>query len=485
MAIDGEPGKARSHSESGPGRAARVPPAPATVVRGHAGLLITLGIAYGLIILDRTVVNVSLPTIKHDLGADVTALQWIVDGYVLILASLLLSGGAVGDRLGVARTFRIAVVLFTVASGLCAAAPTPAFLIAMRMVQGVGAALLMPACWALIAQAYPDPVRRHRAMALWGAIAGSPQALGPSVGGLLVTVAGWRAIFLVNVPLGLLVLLLGRCHLATPTYGDRPLRQRGLDVPGQLAIVVMLGALTFALIEGEAAGWLQPWTIIAAVAAGAGLLALIILERRAADPVLPPEMFRARGLSAFVTVGTLLFFAYYGFVFALSIYLGAATNDTALQIGLILLPAAIPIVAVPPLSTRLVSRLGPTRVVVLGSIIAASGFVAVTLIDVHDRVGLCLVLLVIGVGSGLAFLPQAGLVMSAAPASHIGLVSGLMNATRQCGSLVGVAVLGALAAGGSARLHNGSGLRIAALVSAAVMLLAGAVAIRRRPRAGD
>jgi len=235
----------------------------------------------------------------------------------------------------------------------------------------------------------------------------------------------------------------------------------------------------------EAAGWSQPWTVVAAAAAVAGLLALIVLERRAADPVLPPEMFRARGLSAFVTVGTLLFFAYYGFVFALSLYLGAATNDTALQIGLTLLPAAIPIVAVPPLSTRLVSRLGPTRVVVFGSIIAASGFVAVTVIDVHDRVGLCLVLLVIGVGSGLAFLPQAGLVMSAAPASHVGLVSGLMNATRQCGSLVGVAVLGALVAGGSARLHNGSGLRVAAFVSAAVMLLAGALAIRPRSRPGD
>ncbi len=466
---------------NGSGTAAAVLPAPAGTVHAHKRLLITLGIAYGMIILDRTVVNVGLSTMQKDLGAGVTELQWIVDGYVLILASLLLSGGAVGDRLGIARTFRIAVILFTVASALCAMAPDAGFLIAMRMAQGIGAALLMPACWALIAQAYPEPASRHRAMAVWGAMSGSPQALGPSIGGLLVTIAGWRAIFFINVPLGLLVIMLARRYL--PASADEPLpaRQRGLDVPGQLATVVMLGGLTFALIDGSASGWAQPWSLAAMGTAAIGLVALIVRERRAADPVLPPALFRARGLSAFVTVGTLLFFAYYGFVFALSIYLGAVTHDTALQIGLTLLPAAVPILAVPPLSTRLVSRIGPARSVAVGSAIAAMGFLAVMVIDVQDTALLAFVLLVIGVGSGLAFLPQAGLVMSAAPRDRSGMVSGLMNASRQSGSMVGVAVLGALAVGGSA-LHGGAGLRVAAFATAVVTLLSGAIALRAQSR---
>ena len=468
---------ARSDPANVPEGPPDLPPASVADAVRRRRTIVTLGIGYAMVILDRTIVNVALPTIGRDLHAGVAALQWVVDGYVLVMASLLLSGGALGDWIGAARAFRVAVVLFTAASIACALAPTAPVLVGARLIQGVGAALLMPASWALMAEAYPDAGQRVRALAMWGAIGGSPQALGPTLGGLLVTATGWRAIFLINIPLGVLVLLLARRGLPVPAP-VREDRRRGLDLPGQLTAMIMLASLTLALIDGGASGWAQPVPLIAGVTALAGALALVQRERHTTHPMLPPRLLRAKGLASFAAIGVLLFFSYYGFVFALSLSLGQTSGGSALQIGLVLLPAALPIVAVPPLATRLVTRIGPRPVVAVGAFIATVGCIALAAVATHAGPWLFgATLFVIGVGSGMAFLPQASLVVAAAPAGFGGVTSGLMNATRQCGSMIGVAVLGAIAVGGSGSVGGTGGLSLAAFTAAAVMVLAAVIAV--------
>ena len=449
-------------TEAHPGQAG---PEPADRVRPGLTLAV-ICIGYAMVVVDTTIVNVALPAIGRDLHTGLDALQWVVDGYVLVLACLLLSGGTLVDRWGTLRVFRMGVVLFTLASALCGVAPDISVLVGARLLQGVAAAMLMPASMALLAQTFPDRARRARAVALFTTAAGSPQAFGPVLGGLLVSTVGWRSIFFINLPIGALTLLLAS---AGGLPRNRPDRARALDLPGQFAVVVTMAAFTAALIQGHAQGWTAPLPLAADLVAVVGAVLFVLRQRRAAAPMLPASLLRAPRLFSHVNTGLLLFAAYYGLVFALSLYLQQVRHLSALDTGLQFLPSALPIFLLPVLTGRLTTRWGARPVVVAGLCLAAAG--ALTLLAVGPGTGvltLSVALALLGCGVGLTVGPQITLVIGGVPGEQAGIASGLLNAGRQTGYVLGVAVLGSIANSpiGLGALHT------TALVAAALVLVA-------------
>jgi DHA2 family methylenomycin A resistance protein-like MFS transporter len=429
-------------------------------------------IGYAMVIVDTTIVNVALPAISAELGTGLDALQWIVDGYVLVLASLLLSGGVLVDRIGSARMFQAGVALFTVASVLCGVAPTSTVLVVARLLQGLAAAMLIPASMALLALAFPDQTARARAIALFTTVAGSPQAFGPVVGGLLVTAVGWRSIFFINVPIGVVTLVLAARGL--PPTPAKP--ERKLDWPGQLAVIVALAAIAGALIEGHARGWLKPLPTAAAVVAVAAGTLFVIRQRTAAHPMLPAALLKAPRLASYVGAGLLLFAAYYGIVFTISLFLQQVRHESALITGLQFLPSALPVFLLPLASRSLATRWGARRTVLVGLSLAAAGAVALLTVGADNGwLPLSVALLLLGCGVGLTVGPQITLVIGTVPGEHSGTASGLLNAGRQTGYVLGVAVLGSIASAAD-RVW---GLRATAIVAAVVLVLA-AVSVRNR-----
>jgi DHA2 family methylenomycin A resistance protein-like MFS transporter len=434
-------------------------------------------IGFAMVIVDTTIVNVALPAVRDSLGSDLSTLQWVVDGYVLVLASLLLSGGALVDRFGSARVLRLAVALFTLASVACGLAPNSAVLVGARLVQGVAAAMLMPAAMALISKAYPDPVAKAKAVALFTTAAGSPQAFGPVLGGVLVTTIGWRSIFFINVPIGSLALALAARGGLPSAEPDRETRS---DVVGQALVVVGLAGLTGALIEGGSLGWSSPAVVVAAAVALVAAAAFVVRERRAAAPMLPAALVGAPRLVPFVAIGLLLFTAYYGLLFALNLFLQQVHQVDALQTGLQFLPSALPVFLLPVFAGRLSVRFGAHRVTLCGLAVAAVGAVALLVVSTtNGALPLTVALFVLGCGVGLTVGPQIALVVGAAPDGTAGTASGLLNAGRQTGSVLGVAVLGAIAGVGVTAQDRVSGLHIAALVAGALLVVAVGLAARR------
>lgn len=426
--------------------------------------LLAICLGYFMVILDTTVVNVALVDIQRQLGATVSALQWVVDGYVLVFASLLLTAGALGDRLGGKRVFVAGLALFTLASALCSVSPTLGALQASRAVQGIGAALLVPASLALLSHAFPVAEQRSRAIGIWGGVAGVAAALGPVVGGLLVHVFGWRSVFLVNVPVGALAILLTLRYVPTPPR----LRQRGADLAGQVAGIAALGLLTFACIEGGSLGWRSP--AIAGAFVGAALAAALFVraERRTASPMLPLGLFRSPTFSAASTVGLLLNFAIYGELFCLSLYFQQVRGDSALVTGLALLPLVSCLAIGSYISGRAAARFGPRVPMAAGQAIGGAGLLALVLVGGGtDYAALCIPLAASGFGMALAMPAMTSAVIDAAPRERAGVASAALNAARQVGTVIGVALLGSLVAD---RAQFLPGFHVAMAIAAAAFL---------------
>jgi MFS transporter, DHA2 family, methylenomycin A resistance protein len=445
------------------------------VVRPALALAVVC-IGYSMVVVDTTIVNVALPAIATDLHAGLDAQQWSVDGYVLVLAALLLSGGALADRLGTLRAFRIGVALFTVTSALCGAAPDPAFLVGARLLQGAAAAVLIPAAMALIARAYPGNDSRARAIALFTTIAGSPQAFGPIIGGLLVGALGWRSVFYVNLPIGAAALILA----ALPGMPDAPARRdRDPDLPGQIAAVLTLAGTATLLIEGHAAGWASPQALGGAAVAAAAAAWLVLRERSAPHPMLPAELLRSPRLPSYVGIGLLLFAAYYGLVFTLSLYQQQDRHLDATAAGVEFLPSALPIFLLPVVAGRLAKRFGPHRVVAAGLALAVVGALVLAAVPTsRPALGVEVALALLGSGVGLTVGPQIAMVIGTVPQDRAGIASGLLNAGRQTGYVLGVAVLGGIAA----TPPGLGGVRRAALAAATILLAS--LCMTRPPRAG-
>ncbi|MFD7692427.1 MFS transporter [Streptomyces sp. NPDC059805] len=448
---------------------------PGGEARGSAPLLAVCA-GYFMVILDVTVINVAVPVVGRDLSASLTGVQWVTDGYTLVLAGFLLTGGALGDRLGNRRVFCAGVAVFTAASAACALAPDAAFLVAARLVEGLGAALIVPGSLALLQQAYPEPAARSRAFGLWGSMAGIAASAGPLLGGALVSTVGWRWVFLVNLPVGAACLALTLRHVAPSTRRA----DRALDWPAQCAVVAAVALLTASLNEAGRRGWTDQ-----AVLAGLGLavlaaVAFAVREGLARSPALPPRLLRARAVSGGAAIGLLFNFAFYGMVFTASLEFQRERGYSAFETGLALFPAVAMTMFASVLSGRLARRTGDRPLVVTGMLVAALGLAGWAAAGPDPGYALLVApMMAAGFGTSFALTGSTTTVMGAVPAGYAGTASALFNTTRQIGSATGVALGGSLLASAA---DPSSGLRISMAAGAAAYLTAAVLAGRCVPK---
>ena len=434
--------------------------------------LIVICIGYFLVILDATVVNLALPSMGRDLHGGTSDLQWVVDAYTLTFAGLLLTGGALAERLGGRRIFEVGLLLFALSSAVCGLSPTLGILIAARLVQGLGAALLVPSSLVLLQLAYPTREGRSRAFGIWGAIAGIGAATGPIIGGLLVSSWSWRGVFFINLPFALAALVLaGRLVPVTPR------RTRALDLSGQLLAVAGLGLLTGALVEAGRLGWASPLVLTGFALAAASLFAFGMVERRSSDPMLPLGLFNHPSFRSGTSVGLLINLGLYGQLFVMSLYFQDVRGYSALRTGLALLPEAGLLVVASALSGRIMARSGPRLPMLIGLVIGGIGLLGVATTGAHTSyVTLIIPLAAAGFGMALTMPAASASVMEAAPGDRGGIASGVVNAARQTGSVLGVALLGTLVTGRTsfiAGLHAGLVIVAGAFFAGAVITFVG------------
>ncbi|WP_331738897.1 MFS transporter (plasmid) [Streptomyces sp. NBC_00727] len=410
--------------------------------RSHRAVLLTVTcLGQFMVLLDNTIVGAALPDMQHGLHIELTGLQWIVDAYVLLVAMLLLSGGVFADRFGRKRVYLTGVVVFTAASALCALAPSLGWLIVGRVLQGVGAAALSPASLALLAAAYPVPQERMKAIGLWAGLSGIGLAAGPVAGGALTDAFGWPAIFLVNLPIGVILLVAGARSLDESGNPKAP----AIDVPGTVLSVLGVGTLTYGMIEGGARGWTSP-LILGSFTAGALLLAAFVaVEARRSAPMLPLRLFRERLFTVSNTAMVVVGFALMGSSFFFSQFFVYVQGSSILRAGLQTLPMSLAMVVVSPYAGRLAARYGFRVVVTAGLTLAGLGLLALG--AVHADTGYGTVwwrLAVVGTGFALTMSPLTGAAIQAVSAQEGGLASGISSTTRQIGAVLGVALLGAV-----------------------------------------
>ncbi|OIJ28098.1 MFS transporter [Nocardioides luteus] len=443
---------------------------PAAPPAGSVRALLAALLGFTVITVDVSAVNIALPYLHRDLGGGMAGLQWVVDAYTLMFAALMLSAGAVTDRIGPVRAYGLGVVLFTAASLACAAAPVMPVLIAARVFQGAAAALVMPASLALVRVAYDDARARAQAIAVWTIGGSAAMALGPVAGGLLSEYAGWRWVFLVNVPIGILIVaLLAGLRI-------RSMRHRApLDLPGQVLAVVALSALTYAVIEAGHTGW-HSGALLAGATSVAAALAFVVVEHRSAAPVLPLGLL-ARGRVAVALVsGFGINFGFYGGIFLLGLYYQQVRGWTGAEAGLMfVVPAALTTCA-NMVAPRLAQVVGRRPLIVGGQLILAVAMLVLLPLATTTPVWLVLVLLVpLATGGALAItLVTADLIDAVEPA-RVGVATGALSTFRQTGGAIAVAVFGGLAAGATGILTL-PGMRACLLVGGVVLVLTAVVA---------
>jgi EmrB/QacA subfamily drug resistance transporter len=392
----------------------------------------------GMAFLDGTVVNVALPKIGEDLNASTSALQWILNGYLLTLASLILLGGSLGDRLGRRLIFQVGVALFTLASLLCAVAPTVELLIFARLIQGIGGALLTPGSLAIIEASF-RPTDRARAIGAWSGLGGVATAFGPLLGGWLIAAISWRAIFVINLPIGIFVAWAASAHV--PESKD-PTATGKIDLSGAALAAIGLGGTTYALIEAPEGG--HTAAVVATALIGvAALIGFFVRERRATDPMLPLSIFSSRQFSAANAV-TFVVYAALGVVFFLLVsFLQISMGYTPIEAGSATLPITFLMLIGSARAGALAQRIGPRIPLTLGPLIIAAGLLLMMRINPGDSyVGMVLPgVLVLGIGLTLVVAPVTATVLAAVDSSHSGIASGVNNAVARVAGLIAVAVI--------------------------------------------
>ncbi len=444
---------------------------------GRALTFAAVCLGFFAVIMDTSIVNVALPAMGASFRTTVTGLQWVVNGYNLVFAALLLTFGALSDRRGGKWAFGFGTAIFVMGSLICGVAPIFPLLLVGRIIQGLGAALLIPASLALIAHAYPERAERTRAVAAWGASAGAAFASGPVIGGILVNQLGWRAIFFVNLPVGVIAIIL-LVRYATETATS----PRDVDILGQLLGIVVLGGVAFGITEAGAHGWGSLVVIVPLFAALVGLIAFVVTERKVVLPLLPPSLLSHRDFSAAVGVGLLLNFGIYGQVFVLSLYFQQMRHFSALSTGLMLLPFAALTMILPPATGRLAARFGPRYIMILGQVLAATGTAILALASLHTAYILIVPgLVLLGIGMAGTQPSMTAAAMLAAPREYAGIASGVLNAARQVGGVVGVALFGTLIAD---KVHFITGMHTAMGIAASTFLIGAWLATfsARRPQ---
>ncbi len=449
-------------AEDGPSRGRRL------------GILAICCLSLLIVGLDSTILNVALPSLQKDLHASVSGLQWTLDAYTLVLASLLMLSGSTADRVGRKRTFQTGLVLFTLASLLCSVAPGLGWLIAFRAIQGIGASMLNPVAMSIITNVFTEPRERAQAIGVWGGVVGISIALGPVLGGVLVSEVSWRSIFWINVPVGVAAIVLTQLFVPESRAG----RARRLDPGGQVLVIITLATLIYAIIQAPTSGWGSVQVIGMFAVAVLAAIALVIWERRRVEPLLDVRFFRSATFSGATLIAVCGFAGFAGFLFVNTLYLQNLLGLSPLRAGLYLLPLAAMAVVFGPISGRLVGSYGTRPSLAVAGVFTTAGALVLT----HVRPGdshwvLFGAYLLFGIGFGMLNAPITNTAVSGMPRSQAGVAAAVASTSRQTGASLGVAIVGSvytsrMASGGVsagvAAAHAGwwvvSGLTLAVLI---------------------
>ncbi|SDY96662.1 drug resistance transporter, EmrB/QacA subfamily [Amycolatopsis xylanica] len=409
--------------------------------RRKLGVLAICCMSLFIVGLDSTIVNLALPSIRRDLDASVSSLQWTIDAYTLVLASLLMLAGSTADRIGRRRTFQTGLVLFSLGSLLCGIATNAALLIVFRMLQAVGGSMLNPVAMSIITNTFTEPKERARAIGVWGGVVGLSMAVGPMVGGLLVESVGWRSIFWMNVPVGAVALVL--TALFVPE--SRAARARRIDPVGQLLVILLLASLTFGIIESPNQGLSSPLIIGAFTLAVLSLVTLIWYEQRREEPLLDLRFFRSAPFSGATLTAISGFAALAGFLFLNSLYLQEVRGLSPLHAGLLTLPMAAMTAGFAPVSGWIVSTRGPRLpLLVAGAGLTLSALLLTGMTAQTPVAQLVLAYVVFGIGFGMLNAPITNAAVSGMPRSQAGVAAAVASTSRQVGASLGVAVIGSV-----------------------------------------
>ena len=412
-------------------------------------ILATCCLSLFVVGIDVTIVNIALPSIQRSFHASVDGLQWTIDSYTVVLASLLMLSGSLADRFGRRRVFQAGLALFTLGSLLCSLAPGLGWLVAFRMLQAVGGSMLNPVALSIIANTFTEPARRARAMGVWASVVGLSFAVGPVLGGVLVGTVGWRAIFWVNVPVGLAAIWLTQRFVPE----SRAPRPRRLDPVAQILIIVLLAGVTAATIEGPVRGWASPLIVGCYAAAAVAGIAVVLVESRRREPLIDPRFFASAPFSGAALTAFAAFAALAAFLFLNTLYLQSARGYSAITAGLLILPMAATNAASARLSGRMVAAGHPRwALLIAGLAITIGAGVLMTVSTATPIAELIVVYVVFGLGFGFVNPPISNTAVSGMPAAQSGVAASIASTCRQVGATLGVAVTGSLVAG-----HEGAG----------------------------
>lgn len=395
-------------------------------------------LGFFIITLDALVVSVALPAIRETVGGGMIGLQWVMDGYTLPFAALLLLAGTLSDRLGARTTFGIGVVLFVASSAACAFAPTVELLIIARFVQGVGAAAMTPASLALIGEAYPDPIKKGRAIGIWAVGGAVASASGPLIGGML-TVIDWRLIFLINLPVGAIAFVL----LARVSPSSRHVSS--FDWAGQIASLIGLTALIYGLIETGDKGIGSVHVILSLAVAVVATAVFFVIQARSRSPMVPLDLFGSQTAATTIAIGFAFMYAFYGMVFIVSLFLQEQRGMNALQTGLAFAPVTAFSVFMPIIAARLAERFGSWLPITVGQVAMATGLLSLSVFSDTAPVPVLIASMIpVGIGGGLAMPSATSLLLNVSSRNRAGTASGVLNTSRQIGGAVAIAVAGTL-----------------------------------------
>jgi EmrB/QacA subfamily drug resistance transporter len=418
--------------------------------RRRIAILLICCLSLLLVGLDTTIMNVALPSLQRDLGASISGLQWTIDAYTLVLASLLMLAGSTADRVGRRRIFQVGLAVFTTASLLCSLAPSLGWLIAFRSLQGVGASMLNPVAMSIITNTFTDRRERARAIGVWGGVVGISIAAGPILGGVLVTTVGWQAIFLINVPVGVLALILTAAFVPE----SKAARARRIDPIGQLLVILTLTALIYAIIEAPRLGWGSGLIIGLLTGSAVSVTALIGWELHRAEPLLDVRFFRSATFSGATVIAVAGFAGFAGFLFVNTLYLQNDLGLSPLEAGLYLLPMAAMAVVCAPISGRLVGSRGTRPSLVVAGVGMTAGTVLLTTVNPDTGKWLLFAAyLLFGIGFGTVNAPITNTAVSGMPLAQAGVAAAVASTSRQVGTALGVAVVGTVY---TSRLADGS-----------------------------
>ncbi len=412
--------------------------------RRKVTILVSCCLSLLIVSMDATIVNVAIPAIRSDLHASPSQLQWVVDVYTLVLASLLILAGATGDRFGRRRVFQLGLTVFAFGSLLCSLAPNIETLIVARLLQAIGGSMMNPVALSIVSQIFTGRVERARALGVWGSVVGIAMSLGPIVGGLLIETVSWRAVFWINLPICAAAIILTAVFVPE----TKSTTMRNIDPIGQALALLFLFGIVFALIEGPGLGWTDPLTLSAAVVAVLAFVAFLRYESRHRDPFIDLRFFGSIPFSAATVTAVSAFAGWGAFLFMMSLYLQGERGYSAMETGLIYLPIAIGALLFSPLSGRLVGRFGARPSLLIAGVFITAASAMLSLLTATTPVWqLLVVFAVFGIGFSMINAPITNAAVSGMPLERAGAASAVTSTSRQIGVSIGVALCGSVAGG--------------------------------------